>query len=251
MRVLACVASLVAGLLLLYFPFAGFCFQAIRWLFSVRWPHCQKTVCLTFDDGPDPRSTPGILRVLRERGLRATFFLLGKKAEEHPEIVADIVGDGHEIGEHGYSHLHPWKSTPWLYLSDLIAGHRALDRLLGVNKRRRYRPTFGKGNALTFIFAWVYQMRFTFWNVDIHDYREKSTAVVVSGALDEIHKRQGAAIVLLHDGRMARWEAGAISTVEAVDHICKQLVREGYRFLKIGELAASKDAWMQKKQTVH
>jgi peptidoglycan/xylan/chitin deacetylase (PgdA/CDA1 family) len=64
----------------------------------------KDVVALTFDDGPSPDTTPRILDILRAEGVRATFFVLGKHAEQHPEIVERIVREGHELGNHGYDH---------------------------------------------------------------------------------------------------------------------------------------------------
>ena len=64
----------------------------------------RDVVALTFDDGPSPDTTPRVLDILRAEGVRATFFVLGKHAERHPEIVERIVREGHELGNHGYDH---------------------------------------------------------------------------------------------------------------------------------------------------
>lgn len=64
----------------------------------------EKVVALTFDDGPAPPYTEALLRTLRERGAPATFFVLGQRMEEHPELAAKMVREGHELGSHSYSH---------------------------------------------------------------------------------------------------------------------------------------------------
>ena len=230
---------LVAAIFFLYLPAAHIILKALRRVYCAGVSHYERVVCLTFDDGPDKVSTPSILEILRAQGVRATFFVLGRSAEKHPDVIAAIARDGHEIGEHGYSHLHPWKSMPWSYMCDLVAGHKSLNRLLGFNRQRRFRPTFGKANALTLMFVWLFHKTLTFWNVDPHDYKEQSDSGIVQSVLNQIHEARGAAIVLLHDGRTARWEKNVAATASAVDRICRELRREGYKFGTVGELTAA------------
>ncbi len=64
----------------------------------------KRTVALTFDDGPDPQTTPALLKLLSKYSVKACFFVIGSKAELHPELIADIVSQGHEIGNHSYNH---------------------------------------------------------------------------------------------------------------------------------------------------
>src|SRR5690242_848460 len=89
-------------------------------------------VALTFDDGPSSHSTGRILNILDQRGVRATFFLIGTNAVRCPTIVRDIVAGGHEIGCHGYRHIdfrHQW---PWVIRDDLRICKEILEDLTGV-----------------------------------------------------------------------------------------------------------------------
>jgi len=99
-------------------------------------------VALTFDDGPDPASTPALLEALAQAGARATFFLLVDRAERHPELVRAIAAD-HEVGLHGLGH-HPWLSiwSPKRGAAELL---EACDRLAALTGARPYwyRPPFG------------------------------------------------------------------------------------------------------------
>ncbi|WP_312201779.1 polysaccharide deacetylase family protein, partial [Anaerospora hongkongensis] len=67
-------------------------------------PTTHKVVAFTFDDGPHPGTTPELLKILREKGVKATFFILGRNAETHCDLLKQVIADGHEIGNHGYSH---------------------------------------------------------------------------------------------------------------------------------------------------
>lgn len=100
------------------------------------------TVAVTFDDGPDPATTPRLLDLLAEEGGRATFFVLAGRAEAHPELVGRLVAEGHEVGLHGPDH-RPLTSLP---TGDLTAHLRAgRDRLAAVLGRpvTLFRPPYG------------------------------------------------------------------------------------------------------------
>jgi peptidoglycan/xylan/chitin deacetylase (PgdA/CDA1 family) len=224
----------------IYLPAAIICLKVIRRSYLSGLPDFKDTVCLTFDDGPDPVYTPLILNELRALGVRATFFVLGSKAEEYPDLISAIAGEGHEIGEHGYSHLHPWKTVPWSYLGDLIAAHKLLNRLLDSSGPRRYRPTFGKANALTFFFKWMYCRAFAFWNIDPRDYSDQPLCTLVDRVITHVCKVNGPSVVLLHDGRIQGREKTAGMTYSSVGPICRELLLRGYCFKTVGEIDARK-----------
>jgi peptidoglycan-N-acetylglucosamine deacetylase len=225
-------------ILLLYVPLAYAALRVLRRSHAAGLADRDRGVCLTFDDGPDPDSTPKILETLHAHGVHATFFVLGKNADRYPDLIAAIAAGGHEIGEHGFSHLHPWKSMPWSYMRDLVQGHESLCRLPGSGTRRLYRPTFGKANALTFLFVLLFRKRFVFWNVDPHDYSEESATRVAETVLSGIRNLRGTAIVLLHDGRTGGREKREGVTSTAVSLLCGELVRKGYQLRTVCELAA-------------
>jgi peptidoglycan/xylan/chitin deacetylase (PgdA/CDA1 family) len=103
-------------------------------------------VSLTFDDGPHPVFTPKVLELLRQYNARATFFLIGKNAESHPEIVQDILRQGHVIGNHTYSHSNKFG---FLGASKVIAElehtDSVIEKISGF-KMKMYRPAFGVTN---------------------------------------------------------------------------------------------------------
>jgi peptidoglycan/xylan/chitin deacetylase (PgdA/CDA1 family) len=93
----------------------------IKKLFSeIIWelPNNENKIFLTFDDGPHPEITPWILEKLRKHDAKATFFCSGKNVEQYPGIIAQILKDGHTIGNHGYAHLNGWKTKDDVYLED-------------------------------------------------------------------------------------------------------------------------------------
>jgi peptidoglycan/xylan/chitin deacetylase (PgdA/CDA1 family) len=96
----------------------------------------EKVLYLTFDDGPDPASTPCILDILKNHDTRAHFFCSGKAAEKHPDIMDEIRFAGHVIGNHGYNHLDGWRTESDKYINDVIrASCSTSDKI--------FRPPFG------------------------------------------------------------------------------------------------------------
>lgn len=108
-----------------------------------RGPGSSRAVAFTFDDGPDPTYTTQILDALREHDAKATFFVIGKAAEAHPELVRRIVADGHLVASHTYSHSHTfhlWRSRAMA--ADIARGIDAVERITG-DRPRFFRPPQG------------------------------------------------------------------------------------------------------------
>jgi peptidoglycan/xylan/chitin deacetylase (PgdA/CDA1 family) len=103
-------------------------------------------VALTFDDGPDLDATPRVLRLLAARGARATFFLVGARAARHPDLARAIVDEGHEIGNHTWSHRNAWFLGPAATAREIGDGARILGDATG-RVPRLYRPPWGIVNA--------------------------------------------------------------------------------------------------------
>ena len=182
-------------------------------------------VAMTFDDGPHPRLTPPLLDLLRARGIRATFYVIGRNARRHPRLLRRIVEEGHEIGNHSWSHP---------VLSDLSA--ERVMRQLDATTRAVYeatgkvpvtmRPPYGAMRASQRLM--VHEARnlpTILWSVDPQDWRRPGASVVsrriVGGA------RQGG-IVLAHD-----IHAG---TVRAMPAALDGLAARGLRFVTVSQL---------------
>jgi peptidoglycan/xylan/chitin deacetylase (PgdA/CDA1 family) len=84
----------------------------------------QRILALTYDDGPSPALTPQLLDLLRDRGALATFFMLGRNAQQHPVLVDRVMREGHDIGCHSDRHLNAWKTSPWESVADIDAAGR-------------------------------------------------------------------------------------------------------------------------------
>lgn len=150
---------------------------------------------LTFDDGPDPVWTPRLLDVLAAAGVRATFFPIAPRAAAHPELVARMRADGHEIGLHCDEHVrHSTRSEDWL----MVDTDRALERLAGLGVApTRWRPPWGDTAPFTRAIADAHDLTLTGWTVDTHDWRGDSAAMMFDVTRDHLTEE---AIVLAHDG---------------------------------------------------
>jgi peptidoglycan/xylan/chitin deacetylase (PgdA/CDA1 family) len=157
-----------------------------------------RAVVLTFDDGPGSRLTPAILRILAERKVKATFFLLGQKVGECQEVVRQIQEQGHEICSHGYSHNHMWRTGFWRAIQDIKRGRVAIDAVLGDHDGERpFRPPYGKLDLITLIYLWLTGVTVHYWTIDSTDTWMAATADW-SRAPNVIH-RNGGGVILVHD----------------------------------------------------
>ena len=96
-----------------------------------------KVLCLTFDDGPDPHSTPQILSILEKRNVKAIFFCDGREAEKHRELIDLIIAGGHLIGNHGYAHPDGWRTGSEKYIADV-------SRASAITSATLFRPPYGR-----------------------------------------------------------------------------------------------------------
>ena len=158
-------------------------YQAIsqRLLFQNGNRH-RAEIALTIDDGPDPVYTPQILDILRDRGIRATFFVVGGCVEQYGDIIARMVDEGHEVGNHSYSHPYFNKLSWRAAVNEIRMTSAVLNRIL--KKRSRFfRPPFGKLCLHSLLPAWVAGHEVAMFNVDLKDYRASAAE------LDEKVKR--------------------------------------------------------------
>ncbi|MEV0287715.1 polysaccharide deacetylase family protein [Kribbella sp. NPDC050820] len=171
-----------------------------------------KVLYLTFDDGPQKEWTPKVLQVLAKHRAKATFFVLGREAAAHPDLVALTRAAGHRIGNHTWDHPR---------LTKLPADKMRQEILTGV-KSKCFRPPFRDTNAHVEAVAASNHQRQVLWDVDTLDWSKPGTAKIERAILKGA--RPGA-IILLHDGGGNRSE-----TVAALDRALTQLTRQGYTY---------------------
>jgi polysaccharide deacetylase family sporulation protein PdaB len=198
--------------------------------FRVSGASKERNIALTFDDGPDERFTPQVLDVLKAHGVKATFFLLGKKAEAHPAIVKRIVREGHVIGNHSYRHPLFTKITVDQFAQEVEQTEEVLNRLIGY-KPKLLRPPYGEIDEEQLQWAKSRGYVIVNWNVDSLDWKNLGEQQVSGNILG--HTKAGA-IVLQHS---AGGDSQDLSgTVKALPGIISKLREQGYGLVTVSEL---------------
>ncbi|MBW9095370.1 glycosyltransferase [Microbacterium jejuense] len=192
-----------------------------------------RTVALTFDDGPDPRWTPEILRVLREHGATATFFAVGSAVAEHPDLARDIVASGNEIGLHTFTHLDLGAAPQWQQSMELAATQRVIAAATGVGATW-FRPPYSSTPAAVTNDVWNaveaagadgYLSVLT--TLDTRDWTTPGVdAIVAAGS----PPTDDGAVILMHDGGGDRSQ-----TVAALDELLTALDVRGFTVSSVGD----------------
>lgn len=167
-----------------------------RSLFMVKGPASSRTVCLTFDDGPHPINTPPLLDMLKSQGVPATFFLIGKNVEQHPDLVRRIASEGHIIGHHTFHHSKPGLVSAGQLMDEIWQTDALFSDILG-RSVRLFRPPWGKLTARKFVKLWARRKIVVLWNVDPRDC-ECDNVGEVRAKLAETPLQAGD-ILLMHD----------------------------------------------------
>ncbi len=165
-------------------------------LFLVHGALESNCVCLTFDDGPHPEHTPRILDALRERGVHATFFVIGELAERYPHIVRRAAAEGHAIGNHTFYHHEPGLASARELQTEILLTRRVLAGILGTPSEL-FRPPKGKLTIAKSCRAWLAGQTIVLWNVDSKDYACKSAAELRTRLRE--HPLCSGDLVLMHD----------------------------------------------------
>ena len=189
----------------------------------------ERVVALTYDDGPNPPHTNNLLNVLREFQAKATFFTIGQNLEKHPEAARRAISEGHELGNHSYSHAELVGKAVKIVRSEIDKTDQLLNEL-GLQTDIHFRAPLG---LKRFRLPWELARRQKvniLWNVDPKDYMGKSPEKIANFVVENV---EPGSIVLMHDGGGDRSH-----TVEATRLILKQLQEKGYQFKTVSELMA-------------
>jgi peptidoglycan/xylan/chitin deacetylase (PgdA/CDA1 family) len=167
-----------------------------RRLFMTSGPKESRAVTLTFDDGPHPEHTPRLLDGLKAHDIRATFFLLGRQAERHPDIVRRIAAEGHDVGHHSYTHGDP-ETTSWSTLAgEARRAAQLMESLVG-RSPHLFRPPHGKITAGKAFALWTLRQTIVLWNQDPKDFSCGSADALRAWFADR--PLAGGDVILLHD----------------------------------------------------
>jgi peptidoglycan/xylan/chitin deacetylase (PgdA/CDA1 family) len=192
-------------------------------------------LALTFDDGPDPNYTPKLLDLLKEHGIQATFFVLGSKAERHPELIRRIYEEGHQIGIHNYTHFSNWLMTPWRVRKHHVDRSASIvEGITGV-RPTYYRPPWGIINL--FDYGLRKQYKIVIWSLMPHDWNSSvGTELLKRRLLEEV---QDGSVVLLHDSgdTIGADEDAPSYMLEALTDVVGKYKELGYSFVRVDRLA--------------
>ena len=180
-----------------------------------------KYVALTFDDGPKPGTTDVLLDGLRARGAAATFFLIGEQAEQYPDLVRRMQQEGHQVGNHTWSHVRLEGASEETMREEVERTEGLLAQLLG-GSGYWLRPPYGQVRAGTEPLIGVPMVK---WSVDPRDWESRDAEKVTEAVLEAVRPNS---IILLHDIYP--------SSVEAALRIVDELREDGYWFVTAEEL---------------
>ncbi|CRK80795.1 DUF2062 domain-containing protein [Neobacillus massiliamazoniensis] len=199
-----------------------------------------KEVALTFDDGPDPIYTPQILDILDKNHIKGTFFMVGRNAELHPELIERMYKEGHEIGSHTFTHPDIASTTPFQTKMELNANQRLFEEITG-HSMNLFRPPYvadaepnTRSELLPILRA--QDMGYTMVGelIDPNDWQKPSSNEIVKRVLDQLPNGN---VILLHDAGGDR-----SNTVKALPIIIKELKKRGYTFTTVGHLIGKSDS---------
>ena len=199
------------------------------WVFGPalnRLPGAEPVVSITFDDGPNPHATPRILDVLKQEGVQATFFVLGRHADRWPELVRRMADEGHQIGNHGYHHRKLHRRGPAYVRDDLTRGIAAIERACGV-RPAVFRAPHGFRNPWVTPIARSLGERTIGWSLGVWDSARPGADEIVRRTLDGM---RAGSILLLHDGDGYDADGDRMQTAEALPGIIDGLRARGFGF---------------------
>ncbi|WP_338554601.1 polysaccharide deacetylase family protein [Paenibacillus sp. KS-LC4] len=188
----------------------------------------QKLVALTFDDGPDGRYTPAILDILKKKGVKATFFVVGVQVKKDPEVLQRIVDEGHEIGNHTTHHKDLTKLTKSQIWEEITTTDKLIQDVVGFAPNR-VRAPYGAVNSTVKQLMKEKGRELVSWNVDTRDWAGTSVAVMKRNISE--HTKPGG-IILMHSfgGK------GIKNTVDMLPDVIDSLHKKGYTFVTIDEM---------------
>lgn len=179
-------------------------------------------IALTFDDGPYREYTTMILDTLKKYQSYATFFVLGTRIEKAPDLLERMILEGHEIGNHTYSHIQLTTLSETSIKNEIDKANQEIYRVI-----HRYpsvlRPPYGDYNES--VMNHLGEMRIVKWNVDSEDWRSKNANAVVKHVLKDVSDKS---IILLHDQYL--------STAKAIEILVPALIKEGYQLVTVSDL---------------
>jgi peptidoglycan/xylan/chitin deacetylase (PgdA/CDA1 family) len=202
---------------------------------GVRKETNSQGIALTFDDGPDPEYTPQLLDLLKHYNIKATFFVLGAKAEQYPDLIVRMHKEGHLIGVHNYVHHTNAFMTPWKVRAQLRDSIRTIERIIGVTPVY-YRPPWGVFNIFDiFLFR---KIQVVLWSLIVGDWVSRGGSERIKRRL--LSKVKHGDVIVLHDSgqTLGADQDAPVYMLQALRDVLKEASHQGYEFLRVDELIA-------------
>ena len=198
-------------------------------------PPEARVVAITFDDGPDPRFTPEILKILKEEEVEATFFMVGRHVEKYPHLAYQVAAAGHEIGNHTYSHANLLRASHERIASEIKLGEEAILNATGL-RPSLFRPPRGLYEAKLIEETKERGYTVVLWSLSSVDWLEMRSIDISRKILQNVSPGD---IILFHDsGNLIRAEGGErLPTVRSLKAIITGLKEQGYDFVTVTELS--------------
>ncbi|NLI60775.1 MAG: polysaccharide deacetylase family protein [Clostridiales bacterium] len=189
-----------------------------------------KKIALTFDDGPNDHTTSEILDILKRFDIAATFFVLGKNAKAYPEIVKRIFDEGHQVGNHSWSHLRPTELTDQEFMEEINPVQEIMHEYSNLSPSLYYRPPYGLLTPSQVEYLDKKGYKVISWSIDSLDWNLASPKEIQDKVVFSAHP---GAIVLMHS---AGGKDNRENTTKALPEIIHSLSQQGYEFVTIHEL---------------
>ena len=203
----------------------------------------QKLIALTFDDGPDEDYTPQVLDILKKYNIKATFFTVGEKVEWHPEIVKRQYEEGHEIGNHTFTHINVCHRGYDDIYKEISQTQEAIKKVIGIEPKI-FRPPYRAINKEMCSIVKEKDMNVILWSeLDPRDWSNPGVYYISNTILTKVKNGN---IILLHDYNNKR--ASTSQTIQALDTVIPALKEKGYKFVTVSELIENLDKDYEQKQ---
>lgn len=187
----------------------------------------ENKIALTFDDGPNAKTTPLILDILEKYGIKATFFIIGENAEYNGGLLKREVAAGHEIGNHTYSHTSLKNMTTEDLTGEIIRAENAIEKAAGI-KTELFRPPEGICDTDIAKAAFDLGYNVIIWKVDTRDWAGTPYLKIAEGVRENLRPGD---IVLMHDSAST-----TENTPRALEILIPELLAKGWEFVTVSEL---------------
>jgi peptidoglycan/xylan/chitin deacetylase (PgdA/CDA1 family) len=190
----------------------------------------EKLIALTFDDGPDKRYTTEILDILKEKGVKATFFVVGQQVSKNPEVLQRIVDEGHAVGNHTYHHKDLSKLNKQQIIEEVKTADAAIKKAIGFTPIL-FRAPYGAVSDTLKVLLKSNNRDLVGWNIDTRDWAGTSSADIRKMIKNEA---KPGGIILMHSfgGKHIK------NTVQALPGVIDDLVKKGYTLVTVDQIIA-------------